>query len=57
MYKFPHSINRNTFDLDYYNTWKAIEFKNFFFYMALPILKDILLSQVYWNLVCLVYGS
>jgi hypothetical protein len=40
--KWPHTITRRDFNLKNIETWKASEYKNFFFYLAVPILYNFL---------------
>lgn len=56
-FAFPNSINRTKFDLNHVAKWKASEFRTFFLYMSLTVMKDILKAEHYWNLACLVYGE
>ena len=56
-FAFPISINRTRFDLKHWKQWKASEFRTFFFYMAVPILKDYLKPKYFWNLCILVFGN
>ena len=55
-YKFPTAINRISFDLSHYKKWKATEYRVFFLYLALPLLKGLLPAKYYWNLSALIYG-
>ena len=54
--KLPQSVHRRNFDLRHVANWKASEFKNFFFYIAIPCL-DIFMDKLYiFNLYCLILG-
>ena len=54
--KFPQSINRNNFDLIHFRSWKATEYRVFFLYMAVPLLKDELMPKYFWNLCSIVFA-
>ena len=55
--KMPLSVTRKTFNLEKISNWKATEYKNFFFYLAIPLLHDILPKKYLFNLYCLVSGD
>jgi hypothetical protein len=55
-FSYPTSINRISFDLSHIKKWKATEYRVFFLYLALPLLKGMLPSKHYWNLCALIYG-
>ncbi|RNA06260.1 hypothetical protein BpHYR1_004370 [Brachionus plicatilis] len=52
---FPHTTNRLNFDFKSVKTWKANEYRTFFLYICLPLLKNILKPKFYWNIACLIY--
>ena len=53
----PHTINRKSFLISDIQRWKASEIKNFFFYVALPILKSYLPVSNFLNLACIIFGK
>ena len=55
--KFPSSVQRRDFNLKSFSNWKATEYKNFFFYIAIPILNEFLSTKYIFNLYCLVLGK
>ena len=55
-FKFPTAINRISFDLNHIKKWKATEYRVFFLYLAIPLLKGMLPPKYYWNLCALIYG-
>jgi hypothetical protein len=54
--KFPSSVQRRDFNLKNFSNWKATEYKNFFFYIAIPILNEFLSTNYIFNIYCLVLG-
>ena len=53
----PNDLNRKSFSLKHSANWKAAEYRDFFLYLALPILKDFLDPIQWWSLACFVYGN
>ena len=53
----PHFINRRRFNLNNIFTWKASEFKTFFFYLCVPVLKDFLDYKYICSVSFLIYGK
>ena len=54
--RFPGQVNRISFDLQHWKQWKASEYRVFFLYLSLKVLKGILGTKYYRNLCCLVYA-
>ena len=57
--ELPHNINRKDFQINKILTWKASEYRTFFLYLALPVLKTVMLARPtqYLNMCCFVYGK
>ena len=55
-FSLPATINRKNFDIYRFSKWKASEYRTFFLYMAVPILKEFLKPKYFWNLACIVFG-
>jgi len=51
------SVQRRDFCLKNFKHWKATEYKNFFFYIAIPLLDQHLEKKYIFNLYCLVLGK
>lgn len=45
--KMPNEIHRAIRRLDYLGHWKALEFRTFFYYIGIVILRDYLPNDVY----------
>ena len=55
----PHSVHRKKFILKHIANWKANEYKNFFFYIAIPLFYEFAFTEknMIFNLYCLVLGK
>ena len=55
--KLPKTVLRRDFNIKKISRWKASEYKNFFFYIAVPVFDKFLKKDMLLNLYLLVAGN